>query len=355
MAGLILEHVSHAYEARRVLDDVSLAVGPGEVMCLLGPSGCGKTTTLRLAAGLERLQAGRISIGDRVVAGAGREVPPEARHVGLIFQDYALFPHLDVVHNVAFGLRQDSAVERRGVALAALGKIGLGHLADAYPHRLSGGEQQRVALARALAPGPALMLMDEPFSGLDIRLRDRVRDETLALLKESGAATLLVTHDPDEAMRMADRIAVMRAGRIIQSGPPEELYARPADAGVALFFSEMNRSRGLVKNGRVATLFGDFPAPDGAGEGAAVEILIRLHAFRADPAGVAVRISRARVLGPDTLVEGILEQDGAQVQARLAGAVAIPPNGILHLGVDPTHAFTFPADTALATADGGLS
>jgi iron(III) transport system ATP-binding protein len=346
MSGLVLERVSHAYGERRVLDDVSLSVGAGEVVCLLGPSGCGKTTTLRLAAGLEHLQGGRIRIGDQIVAGEGRDVPPEARHVGLIFQDYALFPHLDIVHNVAFGLREGSAAERHAKARAALARVGLAYLGDAYPHRLSGGEQQRVALARALAPHPALMLMDEPFSGLDIRLRDRVRDETLGLLKESGAATLLVTHDPDEAMRMADRIAVMRAGRIVQVGTPEDLYAHPVDAGVALFFSEMNSFPGTVAGGLVASPFGPIPAPQGATEGAHVEVLMRLHAFRPDPDGVPIRVLRARLLGPDTLVEGVIDPAGPAIQARLAGQVPVPADGVLRLVLDRAHAFVFPTQPA---------
>jgi iron(III) transport system ATP-binding protein len=343
MSGLSLEHISHSYGERLVLDDVSLMVGAGEVVCLLGPSGCGKTTTLRLAAGLEHLQGGRIRIGEQVVAGEGRDVPPEARHVGLIFQDYALFPHLDIVHNVAFGLREGGTAERHRKARTALARVGLAHLADAYPHRLSGGEQQRVALARALAPHPALMLMDEPFSGLDIRLRDRVRDETLGILKESGAATLLVTHDPDEAMRMADRIAVMREGRIVQVGAPEDLYARPVDAGVALFFSEMNSFPGHVTGGFVPSPFGKIPAPHGAADGMRVEVLMRLHAFRPDPDGVPVRVLRARVLGPDTLIEGLVDPAGAAIQARLAGQVPVPADGMLRLVLDRAHAFAFPA------------
>jgi iron(III) transport system ATP-binding protein len=342
MAGLRLEHVSHAFGARRVLDDVNLVIGSGEVACLLGPSGCGKTTTLRLAAGLERLQAGRIMIGDSVVADGARDVPPEARHVGLIFQDYALFPHLDVVHNVAFGIASGGAAERLAAARAALAKVGLAHLAESYPHRLSGGEQQRVALARALAPGPTVMLMDEPFSGLDVRLRDRVRDQTLGLLKASGAATLLVTHDPDEAMRMADRIAVMRDGRIVQQGAPEAIYARPVDPGVVRFFSEVNEHEGRVAGGRVTSPYGELPAADFA-EGTEVRVLVRLHAYRPDPQGFAIQVARARVLGADTLVEGTVLPSGTAIEARLAGAVAVPADGVLRLALDPAHVFVFPS------------
>ena len=251
MEVLKLEHVSHDFGEVRAVDDVTLCVGRGELVCLLGPSGCGKTTALRIAAGLERLQQGRVLIDGVPVGDQKHDVPPEDRSVGLVFQDYALFPHLDVKGNVAFGLRGWSRRDRDARAYEVLEQVGMGQLADAHPHMLSGGQQQRVALARALAPNPKVMLLDEPFSGLDVTLRHTIRDETLNVLKTAGAATLMVTHDPEEAMFMADRVALMRDGRVVQSGPPAELYANPVDKFVASFFGDINRLAGQVKGGQV--------------------------------------------------------------------------------------------------------
>ena len=217
-----LEGVGHSYDGvLEVVSGFSLGVGAGEIVCLLGPSGCGKSTVLRLAAGLETLQRGRIQLrGETVADGeSGVGQPPERRNVGLVFQDFALFPHLTVARNVAFGLADLPEHQRGQRALEALAQVGMAAYAGSYPHALSGGQQQRVALARALAPRPSVMLLDEPFSGLDARLREQIRDDTLRVLKRSGAATLLVTHDPEEAMFMADRIYLMQAGKLIQSGP----------------------------------------------------------------------------------------------------------------------------------------
>jgi iron(III) transport system ATP-binding protein len=295
---LVLDRVSYRYGARTVVDAVSLDVGPGELVCMLGPSGCGKTTTLRIAAGLEPPMGGRVVLDGRPVAGDGAWLPPEARKMGYLFQDYALFPHLTVMENVAFGLDGLPSRDRAGRARAMLAQVGMGDYADAWPHQLSGGQQQRVALARALAPQPTVMLLDEPFSGLDRSLADQVRQDTLRLLRETGVATLMVTHDPEEAMSMADRIAVMRAGRVIQSGSPKELYDRPADPFVAGLFSQVNVLRGVVRDHMVATALGRFAAP-GMGEGTAALVLVRPEALRpeSDPAG-SLRLESSRLLGP---------------------------------------------------------
>ncbi len=343
MAGLILENVSHTFSGGLVVDDVSLTIAEGEIFCLLGPSGCGKSTTLRIAAGLEELQHGRVLIRDKVVATARASVPPEERGVGLVFQDYALFPHLTVADNVAFGLDFLNARERRERVTAMLDRLGMAQYAADYPHILSGGEQQRVALARALAPAPRLMLMDEPFSGLDIRLRDQVRDQTLDLLKATGTATLMVTHDPEEAMRMADRIAVMRRGRVIQQGTPKSLYESPADPFVARFFSEVNSLVSRVSQGIAETPLGAFPVPDLA-EAADVEILIRPEALlisaNGSPGDIPARVTLVRSLGAYALVR--LAVDGLKdpLLARVAGE---PPKegDVIGLGLDRRKAFAF--------------
>ena len=231
---LQLDGLSCAFGDVQAVQDVSLEVGAGEILCLLGPSGCGKTTTLRIAAGVERQSAGRVLVDGRVMSDETVHLPPDARAIGLMFQDFALFPHLSVGENIAFGLPKRSP-DRQKTVDEYLDRLGLSGFSDKYPHMLSGGEQQRVALARALAPKPRVMLMDEPFSGLDNRLRDEVRDEALSILKEEGAAVLLVTHEPDEAMRMADRIALMRAGQIVQIGAPYHLYNNPVDREAAAF------------------------------------------------------------------------------------------------------------------------
>ena len=304
--GLVLEGVWHAYGSRPALEDVSLAVSPGEVLCLLGPSGCGKSTLLRLAAGLEPLQRGRVEIAGRTVADAPgprgragrRAVPPEGRGVGMVFQDYALFPHLTVLENVAFGLDGRAGgprPERRARAQALLERVELGDRAGSYPHVLSGGEQQRVALARALAPQPAVMLLDEPFQGLDTRLRQRIRDDTLRLLHQSGAAVLLVTHDPEEAMAMGDRLAVLRQGRVQQEGRPGAVYDHPATPFVARFLGDTNSLPGLVKGGAVETPLGPLPAPERS-EGEPVEVLLRPEF--PDPGG-APRPRRRRASEPE--------------------------------------------------------
>ncbi len=360
MNALVFETVSHRYGRLKALDRLSLTIGDGEVVCLLGPSGCGKTTALRLAAGLEELQEGRIAIGGRVVAGEGRDLPPEDRDVGLMFQDYALFPHLRVGENVAFGLRRRTASERERLALEALQRVGLADYARAYPHTLSGGQQQRVALARALAPNPRLLLLDEPFSGLDQRLRREVRDRTLHLVKESGAATLMVTHEPEEAMFMADRIVLMRAGRLVQEGTPVECYFNPADGFAAGFFGEVNRLEARVENGEVRTPLAWLPAR-GIAEGRAVEVLVRPEGIRLLPPGdaagsgkVDARVIAARLLGRSSLVHLSVEPDGGtplHLHARVPGRFLPDDGDVFSLDLDPAQVFVFPTDAPISGAE----
>ena len=239
----------------RALEDVSFTAPAGEITCLLGASGCGKSTLLGLAAGLLRVQHGEIALGEEVLADAGHNPPPEARPVGLVFQDGALFPHMTLAANVAFGLPR----ERRYEADGWLAKVGLAGMGARYPHELSGGQQQRAALARAMAPGPEVLLMDEPFASVDIVLRRSLRRECRILLREAGSTVILVTHDPAEALDVADRIAVMEAGRIVQFGTPLELHEAPATAAVGAIFSGAQVVPGMVAEGGLDTAFGLWP------------------------------------------------------------------------------------------------
>ena len=249
------------------------------MISLLGHSGSGKTTLLRIAAGIERQTSGRLLINDLEVSSDHVFHPPEKRSVGLMFQDYALFPHLTILRNVLFGLTDLPRSNAEAEARAALDRVGLGGYADHYPHMLSGGQQQRVALARAIAPRPSILLMDEPFSGLDNRLRDQVRDETLAVLREIGATCMIVTHDPEEALRMSDRIVLLRHGNIVQFDRPDVLYYHPVDYWAAQFFSDLNEVEGIVRNGKAHTDIGLFDAPDFA-SGQMVRVCIRHHGVK---------------------------------------------------------------------------
>jgi iron(III) transport system ATP-binding protein len=260
--SLEFRHIAHAYGAVRALEDVSFTAPAGEITCLLGASGCGKSTLLGLAAGLLRVQQGEIALGDEVLADAAHNPPPEARPVGLVFQDGALFPHMTLAANVAFGRPK----ARAGEADAWLAKVGLAGMGARYPHELSGGQQQRAALARAMAPEPAVLLMDEPFASVDIVLRRSLRRECRILLREAGTTVVLVTHDPSEALDIGDRIAVMEKGRIVQFGTPLELHEAPATASVGAIFSGAQVVPGMVAEGGLDTPFGLWPFESLGGE-----------------------------------------------------------------------------------------
>jgi iron(III) transport system ATP-binding protein len=257
-SAIRLEGVSKSFGATHAVREVTLEIVHGELMAVLGPSGCGKTTLLRLIAGFEDPDRGRVTVGEETVAGPGRIVPPEKRRVGMVFQDYALFPHLTVEANIGFGLSRRPRDEREALTRGTLELVGLQHKASRYPHELSGGERQRVALARALAPEPEVVLLDEPFSSLDATLRGDLRREVELILRDAEATALLVTHDQEEALSLADRLAVMREGRIVQVGAPEEVYGRPASRWAAQFVGEVNVLAGVAREGGVETELGRF-------------------------------------------------------------------------------------------------
>ncbi len=350
---LEVRNLKRAFEGRSVVDDVSMTVMPGQVTCLLGPSGCGKSTTLRMIAGVDMQDSGTIHVDGKLVCDTIFRVPPEGRSIGLMFQDFALFPHLDVAGNVAFGLKGRKGANRARVE-ELLDKVGMARHIDRYPHELSGGEQQRVALARALAPRPKIMLMDEPFSGLDDRLRDDIRDETLTVLKDEGAAVLLVTHEPDEAMRMADEIALMRGGKIVQRGAPYNIYNTPVDKEAAAFFSDINVIRGAVKGALTETPFGQFLAP-GVPDGTQVDIVIRPQHLKIDfdrggsgpnptpQMGTPARgvVQRARFMGSESIVDFKMDFDGSVLKARVPSVFLPKPGTALWLMIRRDRCFVF--------------
>ncbi|HZG50091.1 MAG TPA: ABC transporter ATP-binding protein [Thermoleophilaceae bacterium] len=258
MSKVRLRGISKSFGRVEAVREVTLEIARGELVAVLGPSGCGKTTLLRLIAGFEAPDTGCVVVGDEMVAGPGRLVPPEKRRIGMVFQDYALFPHLSVEANVAFGLATRDRAEREALTRRTLELVGLQHKAGSHPSELSGGERQRVALARALAPEPDLVLLDEPFSSLDATLRAGLRREVELILRDAEATALLVTHDQEEALSLADRLAVMREGRIVQVGEPVEVYGRPATRWAAQFVGEVNVLAGVASGGGVETELGVF-------------------------------------------------------------------------------------------------
>ncbi len=352
---LEIRNIRRTFDGLPVVDDVSLQVMPGQVTCLLGPSGCGKSTTLRIIAGVDMQNSGEIYVDGSLVCDTVFRIPPEGRSIGLMFQDFALFPHLSVADNVAFGLTGDKAGKRRRVE-ELLDKVDLLRHVDSFPHELSGGEQQRVALARALAPRPRIMLMDEPFSGLDNRLRDGIRDQTLEVLKDEGAAVLLVTHEPAEAMRMADEIALMRRGKIVQQGAPYNVYNAPVDREAAAFFSDINVIRGTVRGALTETPFGQFLTP-GQPEGTEVDIVIRPQHLRIDfdrhgrgpnptpQDGTPARgvVIRSRFMGGESLVEFKMDFDGSTLKAQVPNVFLPTPGTALWLMIRRDRCFVFPA------------
>jgi iron(III) transport system ATP-binding protein len=286
---LELDGVTKRFGPERAVDDLSLSVRDGELLTLLGPSGCGKTTTLRMLAGLERPDGGEVRLNDRVIAdGDGTFRKPEHRDVGIVFQDFALFPHLTVAENVAFGLQDLDADATTARVDELLELVGLEAQRDSKPAQLSGGQQQRVALARSLAPEPSVILLDEPFSNLDVRLREQMREEVRTILKEAGVTAVSVTHDQEEALSISDRVAVMHDGDVEQAGTPEKVFQHPESRFVASFLGQASFLAGQFGQGAVETALGEFPASMVEGlstayENAEIDLLVRPDDLRATP------------------------------------------------------------------------
>lgn len=361
--SLGFHNVNHRYGSNAVLHDISLTANTGDILCLLGPSGGGKSTLLRLAAGLETLQSGRITLADRLLADPQQQPPPEQRPIGLVFQDHVLFPHLDVARNVGFGLQALSKDQRDARVRKHLAGVGLSGFGARYPHTLSGGQQQRVALARALATEPAVMLLDEPFAAVDSTLRRALRRAARDVLKASGTTTIVVTHDPDEAMALADQIAIMVDGRIQQQGTPAEIWQTPNDRVVALLFGDAQRVTGRLHQAEAICDFGCIPYSAehttlSPSEPAAVDIIIRPNAVRVkaaerhppevldqqSPHTGRAQVKDIRFIGAQYQLTLTSESDPAlELLARIEDPGAIAPGTTVRVALDPSGAFAFPA------------
>lgn len=342
MVVIDVQGVSKRYGDAIAVKGCDLQVPSGEILALLGPSGSGKTTLLRLIAGFERPEAGRILIGDLVVVNVGSSVwvPAERRGVGMVFQDYALFPHLSVADNIRFGLHHTTRQERQRRVDELLELTALTPHGSRFPHQLSGGQQQRVALARALAPRPRVILLDEPFNGLDPELRPQVRKEVAEILRRAGTAAILVTHDQDEALGMADQVAVIRGGELQQVGTPEDVYHHPATSFVARFVGQSDFVPGVVSGHEVHTEVGVFPCLPNIPPGP-VSVMIRHEAVSCRPGGTLATIEEREFLGGEILYRLRLPS-GATIHLEQRNPVTWSVGHQVPVEIVLTHVIAFP-------------
>ncbi len=336
---------THARGDPAAVSALSFTLMQGEILALLGPSGSGKTTTLRLIAGFDRPDGGRILLNARPVSGEGVWVAPEERRIGMVFQDYALFPHLTLLDNVMFGLRNGSRTTRTDSARRVLAVVGMEELARRYPHELSGGQQQRVALARALAPNPLVLLLDEPFSNLDFDMRAEMREELLRILRASKISAIMVTHDQEEALAAADRVGVLNHGFLEQLSEPEVLYRRPRTRFVAEFVGQSDFIPGVVGDG-IETEVGNFPDESGLPRGAEVELLVRPDEVDVEAAddGEGV-VARRRFRGAENLYNLRLPS-GVQVRSTQPSTRILPTGTRVKVTARPSNVIVFPSPAA---------
>jgi putative spermidine/putrescine transport system ATP-binding protein len=341
-----LRNITRAFGATKALDGMSLDIAPGELVALLGPSGCGKTTALRIVAGFEFADSGEVLVGGRDVSG----VPAAKRDMGMVFQSYSLFPNMNALDNVGFGLRmrRTAGAQRRSKAAELLDMVGLSAQAAQFPHQLSGGQQQRVALARALAIEPRVLLLDEPLSALDAKVRLQLREQIRTLQQRLGTTTIFVTHDQEEALSMADRVGVMRSGKLEQLAEPSELYSRPATAFVAEFVGTMNRLPGeLTAAGSTVTVLGAAcPVIEGGPASGPVDVLVRPEGLTVAPAeGGNGIVTHRTFLGGTTRVAVLLSGD-TEVRVDVTSAAAAPmtPGTAVQVGLPATPVLVAPRE-----------
>ncbi len=349
MSLLTLDHIACQYDGQTVFQDLCLDIQAGELACLLGPSGCGKTTALRAIAGFEPISAGEIRLHDKVISRLGHSLAPEQRNIGMVFQDYALFPHQSVFNNVCFGIRKLARAEQKARAEKLLAVVGLSQYAQRYPHELSGGQQQRVALARALAPQPAMILLDEPFSNLDVDLRERLSLEVRDILKDQGITGLLVTHDQHEAFALGDQIGVMSAGKILQWDTPYRIYHQPAARFVADFIGQGAFIQGrLVAKHLIETELGQVSgtAHCDCPIGSPVEVFIRpddlVTTTESTEATVMATVEKRAFKGAETLYSLRLPS-GNLVYSLLSSHANHPLQSQLGLRLVATQLVAFPS------------
>ncbi len=341
-----LVNLKRSYGSVRALDGLSIDIGPGELVALLGPSGCGKTTALRALAGLDELDSGQIVVDSKDITALGTN----RRNMGMVFQAYSLFPNMSAQENVAYGLRMRqrrvAAPERRRRVMELLELVGLGRHSGHYPHQLSGGQQQRIALARALAIEPKVLLLDEPLSALDAKVRVQLRDEIRRIQLEVGTTTLFVTHDQEEALAVADRVGVMRAGHLEQIAPPSELYSRPKTAFVAEFVGLTNRISAVALDGYVEVLGTPVPILDGSATSGQVVALVRPESVSVQPHdGGNGRVLAASFLGSLCRVQvELADKTLIRAQISIADAARLDPGTSVQVSVNPSPVFAAPPD-----------